>query len=194
VLTANFVWDLPWMRSQRGGIGHALGGWEFSGVQTLQTGLPYSPSLTGAGVVDPAGVGCLGTTPCSLRPDLVSNPNVFGLHNYSQWYYANAYACYGSTAPCIPYTGESNLGTSGPGTVRGPGFWRTDLGLFKNVKFTERLTGQVRLETFNTFNHNNPIAPGVTGSGSTSMTNSAFNKVLLARDPRLIQLGMKLNF
>ena len=39
----------------------------------------------------------------------------------------------------------------------GPGFWRTDLSLFKNMKFTERVTGQLRWETFNTFNHTNPI-------------------------------------
>jgi hypothetical protein len=65
--------------------------------------------------------------------------------------------------------------------------------VFKNLKLSERFTGQLRVETFNTFNHTNPIAPG-TGGSSNSMTNSAFNKVLLARDPRLIQIAMKLNF
>jgi len=44
-----------------------------------------------------------------------------------------------------------------PGAIRGPGFWRTELSLFKNIKFTERFTGQLRFETFNTFNHTNPI-------------------------------------
>jgi hypothetical protein len=196
VLTANFVWDLPWYRSQKGAIGHVLGGWEFSGVQTFQTGLPLTPSLTGAGVVDPAGTGCLGSTPCAIRPDLVGTPNASAPHTFSQWYNTSAYVCYGTTAPCIPYTGQTSIGTSGPGTARGPGFWRTDLGLFKNIKFSERFTGQVRLETFNTFNHTNPLAPGActTGCGSNSMTNSVYDKVQTARDPRLIQLGMKLNF
>ncbi|MDR3675889.1 MAG: carboxypeptidase-like regulatory domain-containing protein [Acidobacteriota bacterium] len=194
VLTANFVWDLPWLHSQKGPIGHVLGGWEFSGVQTFQTGLPLTPSLTGSGVVDAAGTGCLGTTPCAIRPDLVGNPNGSAApHAYSQWFNTSAYACYGTTAPCIPYTGQTNFGTSSPGTARGPGFWRTDLGVFKNLKFTERLTGQLRLETFNTFNHTNPIQPG-TGGSSVSVTNTLYNKVLLAREPRLIQLGMKLNF
>ena len=193
VLTANFVWDLPWLRSQKGAIGHVLGGWEFSGVQTFQTGLPLTPSLTGAGVVDTAGTGCLGTTPCAVRPDLVADPNSSAPKTYSQWYTAAAYYCYGTTAPCIPYTGQTSIGTSAPGTARGPGFWRTDFGVFKNLKLSERFTGQLRVETFNTFNHTNPIAPG-TGGSSNSMTNSAFNKVLLARDPRLIQIAMKLNF
>jgi len=38
VVTGNFVYDLPWMRRQQGVIGHILGGWEVSGVQTFQTG------------------------------------------------------------------------------------------------------------------------------------------------------------
>jgi hypothetical protein len=192
VLTANFVWDLPWFRSQKGAIGHVLGGWEFSGVQTFQTGLPLTPSLSGAGIVDPAGLGCLGTTPCSLRPDLVGNPNS-GPHTYGEWYNISAYACYGTGRNCIPYSGQTNIGTSPPGTARGPGFWRTDLGLFKNLKLSERFAAQVRLETFNTFNHTNPIAPG-TGGSSNSMTSTVFDEVLLARDPRLIQIALKLNF
>jgi hypothetical protein len=194
VLTANFVWDLPWLRSQKGAIGHVLGGWEFSGVQTFQTGLPLTPSLSGAGIVDPAGLGCLGTTPCSLRPDLVSTPNSGQhIHTYSEWYNASAYACYGTARNCIPYTGQTNIGTSPPGSARGPGFWRTDLGLFKSIKLNERFTAQVRFETFNTFNHTNPIAPG-SGGSSNSMTSSVFDQVLTARDPRLIQIGMKLDF
>ncbi|HUJ30059.1 MAG TPA: carboxypeptidase regulatory-like domain-containing protein [Candidatus Acidoferrum sp.] len=193
VLTGSFVWDLPWMSSQRGFVGHLLGGWEVSGVQTFQTGLPVTTSLSGANIVDPAGLGCLGSTPCSLRPDQLSNPDSSAPHTYAEWYNTAAFACYGSAVACVPYTGQTNIGTTRPGDARGPGFWRTDLGLFKNLKFGERFSGQLRLETFNTFNHTNPIQPG-TGGSSNSMTSSVFNQVLLARDPRLLQLGMKLNF
>jgi hypothetical protein len=215
VLTANFVWDLPWLRDQHGFLGHILGGWEISGVQTFQTGLPLNPSVSGANVVDQAGTGCLGNTPCSLRPDQISNPDVKGtcatsapcFHTYQsggspsrgQWYNAGpltatpALVCYGTALNCIPYTGQTNIGTARPGAARGPGFWRTDLGMFKNIKISERLLGQLRLETFNTFNHTNPIQPGLGGS-SNSLTSTVFNQVLLARDPRLLQLGLKLNF
>jgi hypothetical protein len=194
VVTGNFVWDLPWLRSQKGPIGHVLGGWEFSGVQTFQTGIPLTPVLSGAGIVDPAGTGCiLGVAQCSVRPDFVGNPN-WGPHTLSQWYYPGAYTCYGTTSPCVPYSGQTYIPTSPPGTARGPGFWRTDLGLFKNLKFSERFTGQIRLETFNTFNHTNPIGPGGAGSGSNTMSSTSFDKVLLAREPRLIQIAMKLNF
>jgi hypothetical protein len=195
VVTANFVYTLPWMRAQRGFLGHLLGGWEVSGVQTFQTGLPVNVSLTGANVVDTAGVGCLGSTPCSLRPDLVHNPDTAAPETFAQWFDASAYACYGTANRCTKFTGQSNIGTTRPGSARGPGFWRTDVGLFKNIRFTERFTGQFRLETFNTFNHTNPIQPGGPGgSGSASMTSGVFDFVQNARDPRLLQLGMKLSF
>jgi len=49
--------------------------------------------------------------------------------------------------------------------------------------------GQLRWETFNTFNHTNPIC-----CASTSFASSLFNKIGATRDPRIMQLGMKLNF
>ena len=198
VITSNFVWDLPWYRSQKGAIGHLVGGWELSGIVTLQTGLPLTPVLSGAGVVDTAGTGCvLSTAQCSVRPDYVGNPN-WGPHQYKlltpgEWYNYGAYTCYGTSTHCIPYSGQSYVPTAGPGTARGPGFWRTDLGLFKNIKFTERLTGQLRLESFNTFNHVNPVQPG-TGNSSNTFSSGVFDEIALARDPRLLQIAMKLNF
>jgi hypothetical protein len=59
----------------------------------------------------------------------------------------------------------------------------------KNMKFGERVSGQLRWETFNTFNHTNPIC-----CASTSFTSSLFNQVTATRDPRIMQLGMKVNF
>jgi len=66
---------------------------------------------------------------------------------------------------------------------------KTGWSLFKNIKFTERFTGQFRLESFNTFNHTNPIC-----CGSTSFSSTLFNQVTSTRDPRLVQLAMKFNF
>jgi len=66
--------------------------------------------------------------------------------------------------------------------------------LFKNIKFSERFTGQLRLETFNTFNHTNPIAPGGAASGSNTFSSSSFDQILSTCDPRLMQIAMKLNF
>jgi hypothetical protein len=188
--TANFVWDLPWMRSQQGVVGHLLGGWEISGIQTFQTGLPLTAVLgngqcfgtPGATCVDPTGSGCLSSaSPLGCRPNQVGDPNANAPHTFSSWFNASALA-----APPGTQTTET---TERPGAIRGPGFWRTDLSLFKNIKFSERFTGQFRLETFNTFNHTNPIC-----CASVSMTSTLFNTITSTRDPRIVQLGMKVNF
>ena len=189
VLTANFVWEIPWTHSLHGVAGHILDGWQFSGIQTFQTGLPLTAVLgngacasgTGASCNDPTGSGCLlGASPLGCRPNLVGNPNS-GPHTYAKWFNLAALAVPGAT--------QTTETTEAPGAIRGPGFWRTDLSLFKNMKFSERFTGQLRWETFNTFNHTDPIC-----CASLNFTSSLFDKVTSTRDPRIMQLGMKVNF
>ena len=189
VLTVNFVYDLPFYRRQQGFVGHALGGWEVSGVQTFQTGLPLTAVLgngvcagTGVNCNDPTGSGCLlGASPLGCRPNQVGDPNSGAPHTFSSWFNTAAFA-----APSITQTTET---TERPGAIRGPGFWRTDLSLFKNIKFSERFTGQFRFETFNTFNHTNPIC-----CTSTNLIFLSYGTVSSTRDPRIMQLGLKLNF
>src|SRR6267154_1557564 len=189
VLTANFVWDLPWLRGQPGLAGHILGGWEVAGIQTFQTGLPLTAVLgngaCGIGApncVDPTGSGCLlGASPVGCRPNQVGDPNSGAPHTIASWFNASALVA--------PPTTQTTETTERPGAIRGPGFWRTDLSLFKNIKFTERLSGQFRWETFNTFNHTNPIC-----CGSTNMISTLYNTISSTRDPRIMQLGMKLKF
>jgi hypothetical protein len=190
VLTANFVWGIPWLKQQEGVVGHVLGGWEFSGVQTFQTGLPLTAGEgngtcvgSGAACVDPTGSGCLlSTAQCGVRPNQVGDPNSGAAHNYDTGWF-NAAAFQGAAPTQITETTER------PGSIRAPGFWRTDLSLFKNIKFTERFTSQFRLESFNTFNHTNPIC-----CGSTTMTSTLYNLVRSTRDPRIVQLAVKFNF
>jgi len=191
VVTANFVYELPWMKTQQGVVGHIVGGWQISGIQTFQTGLPLTAVLgngtcTGLGsssaCIDPTGSGCLlGASPLGCRPNQIGDPNSNAPHLFTGWFNATAFA--------NPDPTQTTVSTERPGAIRGPGFWRTDLSLFKNLKFSERFTGQLRWETFNTFNHTNPIC-----CGSLTATNSLFNKVTTTRDPRIMQLGMKLNF
>lgn len=189
VVTANFVWEIPWTHRFTGVAGHVLDGWQFSGIQTFQTGLPLTAVLgngactsgTGASCVDPTGSGCLlGASPLGCRPNQVANPNS-GAGTYAQWFNLAAFA--------VPTATQTTETTERPGAIRGPGFWRTDLSLFKNMKFGERFSGQLRLETFNTFNHTNPVC-----CASLNFTSSLFDRITSTRDPRIVQLGLKFNF
>ncbi|PYP91199.1 MAG: adenylyl cyclase [Candidatus Angelobacter sp. Gp1-AA117] len=177
VFTANYVYDLPFFKSQQGVLGHFAGGWELAGIITYQSGLPFTVSSPFD--ADPTGQGCLGASPCAVRPDLVGNPNI-APNTLVNWFNTSAFAA-------VP-AGQFHDGTAGRGVVRGPGFGRWDLSLYKNLKITERVGSQFRLEAFNVFNHAN-----YTGI-NTSMSSSTFGQVNSARDPRIVQLGMKVNF
>jgi hypothetical protein len=179
VLTANFVYEIPFMREQKGLAGKVMGGWQLSGVQTFQTGLPAT--ITSNQAIDPTGADCLGPSPCAFRANQVSDPNVGATDSLENFFNAAAYT--------NPVAGQTTIPTQRPGSLRLPGFWRTDFGLFKNMKFTERFGGQLRFETFNTFNHLNLIC-----CQSFATNNANYNKVRSARDPRTMQLGMKLQF
>src|SRR5260370_7529937 len=73
VFIANFVYNLPFFRTQKGLVGKVLGGWEISGVTYFNTDAPNT--LTTIAGTDPAALGILGPSVSSPRPDMGCNPN-----------------------------------------------------------------------------------------------------------------------
>jgi outer membrane receptor protein involved in Fe transport len=43
--TANFIWDFPFMRDQRGILGRIIGGWQFNGILRVQNGVRFTPTM-----------------------------------------------------------------------------------------------------------------------------------------------------
>ena len=80
------------------------------------------------------------------------------------------------------------FGNSGRNILRGPRSFNTDLGLIKNTNLTDRVKLQFRAEFFNVFNNVN-----FSGPGSTVGT-PGFGKITGARDPRILQLMLKVMF
>ena len=202
VFDANFVYEFPWMKSQRGVIGHLVGGWEFSGIITYNSGL----LLTAHGVnTDPAGLGLLdpsvnntstsnfGSFPPG-RPDQIGFANVKSPHTAEQWFNILAFGTNVTTngvTTFVPFEAPANgnrPGNARRGTIQGPGIERWDLSLFKNIKVTEGSNFQFRLETFNVLNHTN------FQQIDTNATGGSFGQVLSVHEPRILQLGLKYNF
>jgi hypothetical protein len=186
VFTTNYVYDTPWFRSQPGVIGHVLGGYELSGILTVNSGLPLTIITSRAQLGDPAATGYAAPgapnngAVSSARPDQISDPNVGAPHTLAQWFNPAAFV--------IPTVGGA-MGTERRGAVNGPGLWRYDMALMKNTKVSEKVNLQFRAEAFNLFNHTNPATIGTTRS-----TLSTYNQVTTVRDPRIIQLALKLLF
>ncbi len=89
------------------------------------------------------------------------------------------------------------FGNLGKNTMTGPDTNNWDISLYRRLRFTERINGQLRFETYNTFNHTQ------FGNINTSMQfrnsdgaqiNSAFLLPTSARPPRRIQLSMRISF
>ncbi len=179
IFTASYVYNLPFFRDQKGVVGHVLGGWEVSGVVSAQTGSPFT--VTTSSSIDPAGGGCLGPSPCAVRPDQIADPMAGAPRTIDQWFNKAAFVN-------VP-AGQFRNGTTPRSSVYGPGSWNVNFSAFKNIKITERVGTQFRLETFNTFNHTNPVC-----CGSFALGNSLFDKITSTGDPRIIQLALKLNF
>ncbi len=179
ILTANFVYELPFLREQKGIVGKTLGGWEVSGIVSMNSGLPFTATISNG--QDPGGLGILGASAAGPRPDQVADPNSGpNRHTFLHWFNTAAFAA-------VP-AGQARPGNERRGTINGPGFQRWDLALYKNIKVAEGSSFQFRAETFNTFNHTN------FDSISTSTTSGVYGQVTAVRDPRIMQLGLKFNF
>ncbi|HKX28438.1 MAG TPA: adenylyl cyclase, partial [Blastocatellia bacterium] len=177
VLAVSYVYELPFYRTQKGLAGRLLGGWQFSGITTYGSGVPLTVSTGG---VDPAALGFLGSSASGPRPDMIADPNRNAPHTIARWFNTEAFAE-------VP-AGVTRPGNAGRGVVRGPGYGRWDMSLARNIKIHEEVKLQLRGEVFNIFNHTNPLTV------NTVRTSTLFGQVTAIRDPRLIQLGLKLYF
>jgi hypothetical protein len=186
VLVVNYVYELPWFDKQKGFAGKVLGGIQFSGIGTYQTGLPFTVTTSN---LDYAGLGLINANP-TARPNLLCDPNENAPHTDVQWFNT---ACF-QTNPSTAATGLQNtVGTSPRGVVFGPRTFRIDFTAAKNIRLGETMRLQLRGEVYNILNTTNfrtfsslnvTVAPGIAGFGGIGGV----------RDPRTMQFAAKFSF
>jgi hypothetical protein len=173
------VYELPFgvgkrWKSSNAVLNSVIGGWQLNTVTTLQDGLPLVIRGANNFIADrPNSTG---------QSAAVSNPTV------SQWFNPSAFV------NPSPFT-IGNVGRTLP-DVRGPGIIGIDFSIFKNTIFHEHWNVQLRAEAFNVINHVNLLEPNgtfVPGSNGQNISGT-FGVITAARDPRLLQLGLKLLF
>lgn len=187
ILNISYVYDLPFFNKSSGLLKTLLGGWQWSGIITSQSGVPLKDTDGGTSFSnnvfgDNAGVGNgVGT---GSRPDLVGN--------------AHAASCQASTAPG-PYLFNPcayalpqglTFGNVGRNSLNLPHRTQFDMGLFKHFPIKESFALEFRVESFNTFNHTQ--FSGVDTSFDPAST--TFLTATAAHLPRILQLGLKLVF
>ncbi len=176
----NATYDLPIARgaNPKGWYERVAGNWQISGIETLLSGLPFTPQLS----YNPANDG---DSRNPIRPSI--NPNFSGpiiLGGPSRYYNPLAFI--------QPLNGT--YGNASRNLLRGPNEFETDLSLAKKLVVTERVNLQFRAEFFNILNHTNFNTPNpVVYSAATGQPSPTAGVITsTATTSRQIQFGLKL--
>ena len=177
ILALTYVYASPFFRNRGGFLGAAIGGWELSGITRAQSGQPIT-------VLANAALG-KGTNVNGRRADLVPGQSItVPSRSPSKWFNPAAFANPSPTSP----------GTSGVGSLLGPGFFATDLSLRKVFKLPrEGMNLMFQADVFNIFNRANFVLGGL-GSATLTAGSGNFGAVGGAVNPRNVQFGLKFNF
>jgi hypothetical protein len=177
----DFIYDIPFLRhADNKLVRNVVGGWEISGIVTMESGLPINLNLTNnqrgnfvGGNNRPDQVGAIGyqhspvtCTPACGQQILYFNPTSFVNPALGAW------------------------GTLAHNGLTGPGRDNWNLSLFKSFTLSESRGSrlELRLETFNTWNHTQ------FQNVDTGLGDSKFGQFTSAFDPRILQLGGKIYF
>jgi hypothetical protein len=176
-LSISYVYDLPFFRSP--GLGNkVLGGWQYSGIMTTQTGTPFSVIYSGfsdnAGVSNGAGrtyADIIGIPKSSVPSSGPGSPPFL----------------YNPAAYAAPQ--GLTFGNSARNSLRNPRTTNFDMALFKHFKLTEQAGFEFRAEAFNIFNHTQ-----WNGVNNDEASPGNFLQPSGAHRARTLQLGAKLIF
>ncbi|MBK9169892.1 MAG: TonB-dependent receptor [Bryobacterales bacterium] len=171
-LVVSGVWTPPVFAAQKGMAGRVLGGWNFSGIVTAQSGSPVTATAGQNRAFD--GTFCAG----SYHPDIVgqiqrdhsSRADMIG-----EFFNRSAFA--------LPAIGT--YGTAARGMFSGPAFVNTDFAILKDIAVTESARFQLRGEftnLLNQVNFNNPVA---------SVVNAQYGRINGAQAGRNVQVALK---
>jgi hypothetical protein len=182
------VYDVPFGKGRQFGsnlnpvVDAILGGWEMTGINTANTGLPVNIDYNPSSINDVTGISQSADYRgvALLRPNVSCSPASQSTAQSLPTYFAGC--TFTTPSPNDPF---GNLGRN---AFRAPGLEQWDLGVDKNFLIRENVKIQFRSEFFNVLNHTNF---GVPNNVSTS---SAFGTITTTYPPRQIQFALKLMF
>jgi hypothetical protein len=157
-------------------------GWEVSGVTKASTGLPVTLSTD----LDNS---LMGSNPNGVNnryidlPDRMPGPLHINHSPANRQPYFNT-ALYSANA-------LGTLGDAGRRPFAGPGDFNTDLVVQKTTRIDDARSLQLRIESFNVFNHPQFFGPAAVNG---NYSNPLFGQVVQALAPRLLQAAAKVTF
>jgi Carboxypeptidase regulatory-like domain len=166
-IVANATLDIPVGRGRAHGANMAkwadslFGGWTVSSIFQARSGQNLTPFFSGFYTTSPWNTGKpldgLGNFfCCAWRPDQISDPNIGGTRE----------AFFNQAAYAIPADGQ--LGNAKKGSLKGPGTWVVNFGIYKDVVTQGHFRLQFSALLDNAFNH--PQFFPAYGSGFVDLT------------------------
>jgi hypothetical protein len=197
-LVTSAVYDLPAFAGSSKFVKSVLGGWETSGVITLQSGAPFT-------VFDPAGGTAYNLASPSSTAAFAAGfgcgnaPSSGSIHSrLANWVNPAAY----TSDPFAPLSTGGNsdatvYGNTPRNCIIGPPQKNVDLTLEKLFKIAERQKLRLRADFFNLFNHPSFAGPpsavvAAAGTGLPAVGSAPITSVV--GTPRLIQFSLKYSF
>jgi hypothetical protein len=177
------AYELPFGKGKKwvsDGPGAALlGGWQLSTIYSAVQGRPFT-------VTADAG-SCQCVNGGAQTPDLISNVNKKG--GIGTTVIGGADQTFFDPSAFRLVTGTPRFGTAGRNILRGPGYANLDVSLIRQFRFTERVTMDFRVDSFNFTNtphFNNPNA---------NMSAARFLVITsAAQDQRQFRFGLRFGF
>jgi hypothetical protein len=201
MFNASLVLVLPTLQDKSRFVRNVLGDWELATIVQAGTGYPVT---VWAGVPGLNGPGGTGYVQVQTPNRVMSQPCAVSTANETQWLNPAAFTLDG-------YEIGTN-GSAGRNICNGPGMFQADASLYKNIRLGPRVKLQLRFEVFNVFNTVNFLGNSLntgynaenvvfdTGDAATATKIISatppgnFGQLTAARDPRTIQLGIRLMF
>lgn len=208
-LVLGYTYEIPAPRALSSGavLSRVFKGWRITGNSTLQTGFSINLNDTNMTSLTCPGFGIIFYT-CWDNPNQVAPiqyldprvahnataanqlPNCAGTLRSGNFYFGPAQVCHAAFG---------TFGNTGRDSLHGPGLNFTNLALMKDILVKEQMRFELRLETFNTFNHvnfNNLQSSAGSGGSTTNVNSSSFGRVTSDSNigPRFVQLGAKFYF
>ena len=172
IFNATYIIELPFYKDANAALKAALGGWQLSGYTTLQSGPPAARILQSTNA-DRRGA----------YADQVGDPRA-GKMDFPFWFDPAAFAP----------SADGTYGNSRRAPFRLPGRNQTDLALSKNFYPMDKRI-QFRADFINAFNHTQFVLADLTCDTSLTtcgISTDTFGQITSARNPREIQLSLKL--
>jgi hypothetical protein len=202
--------DDPYYKSQRGVVGHILGGWSIAPIFAAGSGAPlFCATQTDAqsfGSADGTSSGFFTNENCIITSQRyagsasvhngVAGSNGVGTQNCAKTSCLNIFsdpsAAFDTTRPAIL---GLDTGTGGVGIFRGLPYWNMDVRVTKNVKIWERVSAEFQFVTTNVFNHTVFYDPGFAINGLDPTSPGSFGVLnKQGNNPRQMQFGIRLAF